>query len=206
MKTFRSYLAESVRTYNYQIKLAGEQPKNFVELFCNNLSKFDPVKISEPKTTPIQKQPHGFPDLKDQSVTIIDVEFRYPATEPMVQQLARLLGGDENLVRMIQANYADGIKQEEELYANQASHSPLLDHSELEDNGKEASKEYGDSYLGRIKKQEGDKLLKNNFAGKPEKNAFDPFDQKSFQKTMGNKGPMTKINRPPLPKTGAQPK
>lgn len=203
MRSFKQYLAESVRTYNYKIKIAGETPKNFIDLFCHNLSKYDPIKIGEPKTTPVQKDPYGFPGLKDQSITIIDVSFRYPATEPMVKQMAKLLGCDENMVRMVQANFDDGVTKETEMYANQAGHSPLLDHSELEDNGKEASKEYGDSYLGRIKKQEAGKEIKNKYAGKETAREFDPFDQKSIQKSMGTKSPMTKVSRPDRPVTGA---
>jgi len=205
MRSFKQYLAESVRTYKYKIKIAGEPPKNFINLLCANLSKFDPTKIGEPKSTPIQKDPYGFPGLKDQSVTIIDVEFRYPATEPMVKQMVQLLGYDENKVVMVQANYDDSVNAEMEMYANQTSHSPLLDHDELEDNGKEASKEYGESYLGRIKKQEDGKEIKNKYAGKETPKAFDPYDQKAIQKTMGNKSPMSKINLPPRPATGARP-
>lgn len=203
MSSFKKYLAESARTYKYKIKIAGETPKNFIDLFCHNLSKYDPTKISEPKSTPIQKDPHGFPGLKDQAITIIDVEFKYPATEPMIKQLARLLGHDENNVRMIQTTFNDSMTAEAEMYANQSSHSPLLDHSELEDNGKEASKEYGDSYLDRIKKQESGKEIKNKYAAKETKREFDPFDQKSIQKSMGNRSPMSNIKRPDRPATGA---
>lgn len=203
MKSFRKYLAESVRIYKYKIKIAGEPSKNFIDLFCHNLSKFDPTKIGEPKSTPIQKDPYGFPGLKDQSITIIDCEFRYPATEPMIKQLARMLGCDENNVRMIQANYDDSVTAEAEQYANQASHTPLLDHSELEDNGKQAAKEYADSYLGRIKEQEAGKEIKNKYAAKETKSAFDPFSKAQAEKGMGNKSPMSTIKRPGLPPTGA---
>jgi len=47
MKSFRKYLAESVRTYRYKVRIAGETPKNFIELFKHNLQKFDPVKIGD---------------------------------------------------------------------------------------------------------------------------------------------------------------
>lgn len=206
MRSFKQYLAESVRSYKYKIKIASDQSDNWLQLFTMNLQKFDPIRISEPKRTPVQKSLAEFPGLKDQSVIIIDCEFRYPATPPMVQQIARLLGCDENCVRMVQTNYDDANEAEAEMYANQASHSPLLDHSELEDNGKEASREYGDSYLGRTKDEQKGKELKNKFAAKETKNAFDPFNQKAIQKSMGNKSPMSTIKRPPLPKTGAQPK
>ena len=62
MKTLRHYLMESVRTYNYTIKILGDvENKNLLDMFIHNLSKFDPVKISDPKTTVIQKNPYGFP-------------------------------------------------------------------------------------------------------------------------------------------------
>ena len=131
MKTFRSYLAESVRTYKYKIKIAGTPDKNWCDLFCMNLQKFDPVKISEPRSTPIQKDPYGFPGLENESIQIIDVEFRYPAIEPMIKQMARLLGYDENKVRMIQADYDDSINGEVKQYENQMSHTPVLDHTDL---------------------------------------------------------------------------
>lgn len=203
IRSFKKYLAESARTYNYKIKIAGELPKNFVDLFTMNLSKFDPVKIGEPKTTPIQKDPYGFPGLKDQSITIIDVQFRYPCTEPMIKQLARLLGQDENNIRMIQSDFNDSATKEADMYANQASHSPILNHTELEDNGKEASKDYADSYLGRIKEQESGKEIKNKYASKETPREVDPFDRRSVEKSMGTKSPMTKVSRPDRPATGA---
>jgi len=199
MKTFRAYLAESVRTYQYKIKIAGTPDKNWLDLFCMNLAKFDPVKISDPKSTPIQKDPYGFPGLENEAITIIEVEFRYPAIEPMIKQMARLLNYDENKVRMIQRNYDDSINQEDEQYANQMKHSPVLTHEELEDNGKQASKEYGEQYLPRIAKEaEKDKIEFTVAGGKT-------APAKDTSKAPGNqKSPMTSINRPPLPPTGAR--
>jgi hypothetical protein len=201
MKSFRNYLAESVRTYKYKIKIAGEPSKNFIDMFSHNLSKFDPVKIGEPKSTPIQKDPRGFPGLKDQAVTIIDVEFRYPATEPMVKQMAQLLRYDENMVIMVQSTYNDSLDKEAEMYSNQPS--PLLTAGQLEDNGKDAAKEYADSYLGRIKEQEAGKALKHKFDAKETKSAHDPFNKKAIQKSEGVKSPLSSVKRPDRPATGA---
>ena len=196
LQSLRKYLAESVRTYHYKIKIAGQPPKNWLDMFCYNLSKFDPVKISDPKTTPIQKDPYGFPDLENQAITMIDVEFRYPAIEPMIKQVARLLNYDENLVRMVQADYDDSINHEAEQYANQASHSPVLTHEELEDNGKEANKAYGEQYMSNIfKDYKADKI---KMAGPQTKPAVDS------RKFPGNQeSPMTKVQRQPKPQTGA---
>lgn len=198
MKSFKHHLMESVRTYVYKIKIAGDVKPIWLDLFLMNLQKFDPVKIGDPKSTPIQKDPYGFPGLKNQAITIIDVEFKYPCTEPMVKQLARLLNYDENCVRMVQKDFDDGIVDETEQYANQMSHSPVLDHEELEDNGKEASKEYGEQYMTRIRKSYEQDKTEMTFSGEKTKPAED------MRKIPGNnKSPMSQITRPALPKTGA---
>ena len=118
---------ESVHTYNYTIKIAGEVDKNFLDMFTYNLKKFDPIKISDPKSTPIQKDPYGFPNLSNQPVTIIKAEFRYPATEPMIQQIAQLLGYNVNMVRVVGSQYDDSINSEMDGYANEMREDPLLD-------------------------------------------------------------------------------
>jgi hypothetical protein len=124
----------------------------------------------------------------------------------MVKQMAQLLGHDENMVRMIQATFNDGVNQEIETFANNASHSPILTHEELEDGGKEAANEYADSYLSRIREQESGKEIKNSYAGKETPSEFDPFDKKKIEKSMNTKSPMSKITRPDRPATGASAK
>ncbi len=197
-KSFKQYLMESVRSYRYKIKIAGSPEKNWVDMFVLNLQKFDPVKIGEPKSTPIQKDPYGFPGLTNQAIFMIDVEFKYPATEPMVKQLARLLNYDENLVRMIQADYDDSVQTEVQQYENQMSHSPVLDHEELEDAGKQASKDYADQYMTKIAKETEKDKIEMKYAAPKTKAAED-----SRKIPGNNKSPMTTIQRQPKPATGA---
>lgn len=197
MKSLRQYLTESVRTYHYTIKIVGDCDSKFLDMFVYNLSKFDPVKVGDPKTTPIQKAPYGFPDADpNQSITIIKCEFKYPATEPMVQQCAQACGCQINRVRMIDTAYDDSITAENEKYANEASHSPLLTHEELEDGGKEASKEYANQYLDRVM---------------PKKPSIDiPYDAKKTptepnrsKEGINTMSPMSRMTRPQKPATGA---
>lgn len=197
---------ESVKTYNYTIKIAGDVDKNFLDLFKMNLQKFDPVRISDPKQTPVQKDPYGFPNLTNQSVTIIKADFRYPATEPMIQQIAQLLGYNVNMVRVVQANFDDSINSEAEGYANEGEHSPLLNHTELEEqpDAKKAAKEYGESYLSSVKEQMKGNTIDIPYAGQKTPDAFDPFKPYLDDKSMGDKSPMTTIKRPPKPATGAR--
>jgi hypothetical protein len=205
MKSLKQYIVESVHTYNYTIKIAGEIDKNFLDMFKYNLNKFDPVKISDPVRTPIQKSPYGFPNLENEAISIIKAEFRYPATEPMIQQIAQLLGYNVNMVRVVGTNFDDSIDSEQVGYENEMSHSPLLNHGELEEQpgAKEASKAYGDSYLQSIKDQAKGSKIDTPYAGKKTPDAFDPFKPYLDDKKLGDKSPMTQITRPPKPKTGA---
>ena len=196
---------ESVKTYNYTIKIAGTIDKNFIDMFKYNLNKFDPVKISDPTSTPIQKSPYGFPNLENESVTIIKAEFRYPATEPMIQQIAQLCGYNVNMVRVIATKFDDSIDSEQVGYQNEMSHSPLLNHTELEEqpHAKEASKAYGDSYLSSIKDQAKESKIDIPYSGTRTKDVFDPFKPYLDDKKLGDKSPMSTIKMPPKPKTGA---
>lgn len=205
MKSLKHYIVESVHTYNYTIKIAGNVDKNFVDLFKYNLKKFDPVKIDEPKSTPIQKDPYGFPNLHNQPVTIIKAQFRYPATEPMIQQIAQLLGYQVDMVRVISSDFDDSINSEAEGYANEMDHNPLLLHPELEEQpgAKEASKNYSDSYLSSIKDQAKDSKIDIPYAGQKTPDAFDPFKPYLDDTQMGDKSPMSTVKRPPKPATGA---
>ena len=202
MISLKTYIAESVRSYNYTIKIAGEVDKNFIDLFKYNLNKFDPIKISDPTTTPVQKDPYGFPGVSNQPVTIIKAEFRYPATEPMIQQIAMLLGHNINMVRATTTDFNDSINAENDKFANQADHNPLLNHPELEDNGKEAAKAYGGSYLDSIKKQTEGSKIDIPYEGKKTPDSFDPFKQPVIDK-KGTESPMSKITRPAKPATGS---
>ena len=196
---------ESVHTYNYTIKIAGQVDKNFLDMFKYNLKKFDPVSIGEPKSTPIQKDPYGFPNLNNQSVTIIKAEFRYPATEPMIQQIAQLLGYQVDMVRVVSSDFDNSINSEAEGYANEMSHNPLLLHPELEEQpgAKEANKNYSDSYLSSIQKQAKDSKIDIPYAGTKTPDAFDPFKPYLDNDPRGIKSPMSTIKRPAKPATGA---
>lgn len=205
MKSLKQYITESIKLYDYTIKIAGEIDKNFLDLFIHNLKeKFDAVDISTPVSTPIQKDPYGFPELRNQAVTVIKANFRYPATEPMIQQVAQLLGYNINMVRAVQTNFDGSINTEADAYADQAKDSPLLNKTELEEQpgAKEANKAYGDSYLSSIKDQKQENKFDIPYEGKKTPTSFDPF-KAIPQDPKGAKSPMSTITRPPKPKTGA---
>jgi len=204
MRSFKQYITESIHTYDYTIKIVGDIDAKQMDLFKYNLNKFDPIEITGPTSTPIQKSPYGFPGISNQPVNIIKAKFRYPATEPMIRQMANLMNIDENRVRLVTTSFDDSIDLEAEQYENSADKSPLLTNDYPDDaNAKAASKAYGNSYLDEIEKQMKDHKIESPYAGEKTKQAFDPFKPEEYMKTMGNKGPMTTITRPAKPITGA---
>ena len=86
MSTFKDYLTESTKSYDYKIKIAGEPKdidKNALE---TALQKFDLAKMSAGKSTPIMTLPLDFPRLSNESVTIFDVTTNYPESPRVMQE------------------------------------------------------------------------------------------------------------------------
>ena len=201
MKNFAHYLAESERTYNYRIKMLGKPPGDLVSQLKKKLDQFDPVKMSDPRTTPIQIIPTDFPNNKNDSVTMFDVSFKYPAIEPQIKQLAQLLGFDPNHIIMQTQDYVDGLVDE----ANkvEVENKDLLtdtDYPAADAEQKALKKDYATGPYDHA-------VLKNAYrtdftvaGGKT------PAAKTTNDIPTGNKSPMSKINRPPKPATGANPR
>jgi len=201
MKNFQQYLAESERTYNYRIKIVGDVAPDFIKALEDKLKQFDIVKISRPKTTPVQLKPADFPKHSNDSVTSMDVEFRYPAVEPQIKQIAQLLFMDPNRIIMLTTPHEDGMDTEREKVA--AENKDLLTDTDFpasDAEQKALSKDYSAPYDEHA-------VLKNAYrsdftvaGGKT------PPAKTTNDLPMGNTSPMTKTKRPPKPATGAQPR
>jgi hypothetical protein len=122
----------------------------------------------------------------------------------MIQQIAQLLGYNVNMVRVVSSAFDDSINSEAEGYANEMREDPLLTHEEMGEapGAKEASKEYGESYLPSIKKQSEGNDIKMEYATKGTKDAFDPW-RPYVADESGAKSPMSTVTRPAKPQTGA---
>ena len=201
MKNFQQYLAESERTYNYRIKIVGDVAPDFIKQLEEKLKQFDPVKISRPKSTPVQLKPADFPSHANDSVTSMDVEFRYPAIEPQIKQLAQLLFLDPNRIIMLTTPHEDGMASEKAKIEDQNKN--LLtdtDYPAPDAEQKALSKDYSAPYDEHA-------VLKNAYrsdftvaGGKT------PPAKTTNDLPMGTSSPMTKVKRPPRPATGANPR
>jgi hypothetical protein len=201
MKNFQQYLAESERTYNYRIKIVGDVAPDFIKSLEGKLAQFDVVKISKPKTTPVQLKPADFPKHSNDSVTSMDVEFRYPAIEPQIKEIAQLLFLDPNRIIMLTTPHEEGMDSERERV--ETENKDLLtdtDYPAPDAEQKALSKDYSAPYNQHA-------VLKNAYrsdftvaGGKT------PPAKTTNDLPMDNTSPMTKIKRPPRPATGANPR
>ena len=200
MKPFAKYLAESERTYNYRIKVVGDVPDGFFKELRDKCAQFDVVKMSDAKSTPVRRVIPDFPAFPNQPMKIVDVEFKYPAIEPQIKQLAQLLGLDPNRIVMNTDGYEDSLN---------------IENNKIEDENKDL---LDSPYPAPDAEQ---RALKKDYATGPYdhevlKNAYrsnftvaggkTPPAKTTNELPMGNKSPMTNIKRQPKPATGAHPK
>jgi len=87
MKTFKAFLAESTKSYQVRIKVAGELPEGFESKLKDMMKKYETVSFKKTATTPIQEHPHEFPRIKNKEVSIYDAEAMYPMSFPQIEQV-----------------------------------------------------------------------------------------------------------------------
>ena len=201
MKHFRDYLIESERTYSYRIKFAGDVPSEFLKPFRAKLDQFDPVKLGDVKTTPIQARTPDFPAFANERMSTMDVEFRYPAIDAQIRQIAQLLGMDPNRVLMQTPNYSDNNQDERTEIEDQ--NQDLLtntDYPAPDAKQKALSKDYATGPYDHA-------VLKNAYrsdftiAGEKTRPAETTNDL-----PQGTTSPMSTVKRPPKPATGRNPR
>jgi len=86
MKSFKEFLTESKKTYEFKIGVAGELPEGFQDRFEESLKKFNLINVSTGKKTPIQERPLDFPQLQNTEVTYFEAEVEYPTTSQVMQE------------------------------------------------------------------------------------------------------------------------
>jgi hypothetical protein len=201
MKKFNEYLAESQRVYNYRIKIVGDVPSGFIKALEEKLKQFDPAKISPVKTTPVQLNPAEFPAYSNERVSHMDCEFRYPAIEPQIQQIAQLLGLDPNRIRMLTVPYEDSMNKERVDVEEQ--NQDLLtdtDYPEPDKEQKALSKDYSTGPYDHA-------VLKNAYRSNFEvAGGKTPAAQTTNDLPMGDESPMSTVKRPARPLTGRNPR
>lgn len=101
MKSFKQYLTESTKVYEFKIKIAGPHTKEAVAQIKASLAEFHCGKVSSGKATPISERQTDFPEHKNTEMTVYDVETNYPATSLQIRdRIAVGLGVTHNHVKV----------------------------------------------------------------------------------------------------------
>jgi hypothetical protein len=87
MKSFKEYLTESKKVYEFKVKIIGECPKDCAAQIKGALTQFHVGSVSEGKRTPVQIRHSEFPEHKNLEMSIYDVTLDYPATSHQVRDL-----------------------------------------------------------------------------------------------------------------------
>jgi hypothetical protein len=202
MKTFADYLTESKHVYEYRIKIAGDVPADFISEFKEKLKQFDVISMSDIKKTPIQKTLPDFPAYVNDSMQFMDVVFNYPATEPQIIQIVRLLGVDPNKICIQDKKYA--VVMDQERQKQQSLSKNLLTDTDFPAPDSEQlalKKDYSSA------PDQHEVVIKNEFRGDfTVAGGKTPPAITTSDYPMNSTSPMTSVRRPPKPATGKNPR
>lgn len=125
MKTFKQYLTESSQTYSYKIKVAGGCDAECVKHMEEKLGRYDIIKMTEPKTTPVMEDPLDFPGVKNMEVCMFEVELNYPASADelyaLIEECSRK---PKSQIKVISKHFADSWENNE---GSEPEEGPLLE-------------------------------------------------------------------------------
>jgi hypothetical protein len=86
MKSYKEYLMESKKVYEFKIKIAGECPKDCSKHIKEALAEYKVESCSGGKSTPIASKQPDFPKLENVGATLFDVVLCYPTTSVQVRE------------------------------------------------------------------------------------------------------------------------
>jgi hypothetical protein len=104
MKTFKEYLTESTKTYDFKVKMACTCEAKDIDKIKEALTKYKVESVSQPKRLPIQESPE-FPNCGPVEISIFDVSLNYPANDEQVRQAIVSCGAPASLVRVIPSGH-----------------------------------------------------------------------------------------------------
>ena len=199
MSTFKDYLTESTKSYDYKIKIAGEPKdidKNALE---TALQKFDLASMSAGKSTPIMTLPLDFPRLSNEQVTIFDVTTNYPESPRVMHEyLSDLLRIPMTHIVVKKPGEPSEQYQDEMQVATKSEYATKLQDIEMKDAPKVNPDEHtGDKYnMGLLKELLKDREVnkdapkeKENIMSKEEESKPSPIQAAHDGPVKGNPHP-----------------
>ena len=196
MSTFTQYLAESSKSYDYKIKVAGVLADDFASKLESALAKFEVAKMSAGKKTPIMTMPLDFPHLSNEEVTIFDVTTNYPASSSVMKEyLSDILGVNASKIVVRKPGEPTEEYQNDMQVAQKSEYATKLHDIEYKDAPKVDAEDYHSTKanMGLLKELLKDREV-NKDAPKEKENAMSKEEE-------GTPSPLTKSTNPhPDPK------
>lgn len=154
----RQYIFNAEKTYSYRIKTVVEMNDDLMGRIERVILKYQPLEMSSPRKTMMQKTPLDFPTVPVAEVHMVDVELGLPASAAQLQmELVKALGlpekfvvvrGDNDPLEAQNNAIEAGLAMDEA--EKDAKPGALLDLPNYEE-GEEPGKElYGDAYNKRF--------------------------------------------------------
>ncbi len=104
MKSFKTYLTENHRTYDFRIRIAGELPKDFDDKLKSAYGSYKVNSVKHLKRLPIQESPL-FPNQGPVEVNVVDVNLQYPCNDiQLLTLLSERIQLDQCCIRVTAAN------------------------------------------------------------------------------------------------------
>ena len=130
-KTFFDYLAESKKTYEFKIGIAGELPEGTVDRLETALQKYSLENMSSGKKTPITERPLDFPQLQNTEVTYFETTIAYPTVAKVLEEyLSNYTGIPTSHIIVRNMNEPQEAYQEPK---DDAAYETMLTKEEMED-------------------------------------------------------------------------
>lgn len=153
MKSFKDYLMESKKTYNFKVKVAGDLPEKFDSTLKSLLEKYSVCSMNKTKT-PIQKTPLDFPNVAAQEVHIFEISLDYPVTSAELKQYIgekTQIAGSHLVVRGANEPTEEYQAEKDEAYIVKLDSALENPHPEIQ---KSVGEEGKLSFLASLKKHE----------------------------------------------------
>jgi len=144
MKTFKEYLSESKKQYDFRVKVAGDFTTEQEDTLKSLLGRYSLSGFKKTAKTPIQQLPLDFPQVKNCEVSIYEVSVDYPTTQhELTEYLTAELGvNKQNLVVR-----KPGEPTEEYQTPVEPREGALLDDPDYKESGNAQFEDYyGDKY------------------------------------------------------------
>ena len=156
MKSFKDYLTESKRTYDFKVKIAGAITNEQEDTLKALLTKYQVVGFKKTATTPVQALPLDFPRLTNTEVNIYEVSLDYPVAS---HELQYYLGNGLKILEQQIVVRKPGEPTETYQEPGEKREGALLNDSEYKESPNVDSNDYyGDKYNASLIKTLNDDL------------------------------------------------